>query len=365
MSKHTWKKLIEEYQSTKLKSYSEKINVSDINIKTSGKPSESQIREIIERISLLNENQAIILPGDIMYQVDPKTVRKNMRRLSLRRIKTRKEAIDNKITPLILIQEKTDDLRRKKHISILQDYSGINFRSISNDHTNKNYLVADAIEGYNLSIIGKELISIKRYDTLDSLIMRPKNQEKGEIGKELKKIRPRKFFYEYEKKAREVILRKQSARIANVPSTSKHSYHKNIRFLLLPQTFSDNKTPELNNEFYATWFNIKTNPSCNCSDKANLIDYIHPGEVSFCLHEIAGFRAMLAQDHTNPEINENPYIATAPFFKPTKEAINLHSKLKKQVFVKRAPGKYTHLPKIYINSWLVKATIGNYVDLTK
>jgi hypothetical protein len=71
---------------------------------------------------------------------------------------------------------------------------------------------------------------------------------------------------------------------------------------------------------------------------------------------------MVAEDWKNKKPAKQPYIATSPFFKPSKEIIELYNKWKNQVFTKKE-NHYGNLAKVYRDIWLMKDVIRNKVDL--
>lgn len=342
-----------------------------MTIMETGKPTLEQTLDILDLVAELDHETALILPEGFLYRVDARTVRKNVKPIALRRITTKKEAIEQEITPEKLIKEKIEEMRNRynrDNETLREDYAGISYRGIT-DRKIKNYLLSDAVGGYLYSKIASALIKINRYDTLESLLKSKEakkfsDEEKATITRmsraetrhELLKIRQRKMLTEVPEKPRRIILTKQAERaVLTVPSTSEAGkFYGNIKFRKLPEVFPDDKYPELNKEFHATWTDFYTEPSCNCDDKMWFITYLRPNQIWNCVHEIAAFRKAIAMDWqgNQPTTYPNPYIATSPFFKPTEKAIDFYMKLRNQVFVKKE--EYKHLAKVYLDIWLEK-----------
>ncbi|MCS7134761.1 MAG: DUF2624 domain-containing protein [Candidatus Pacearchaeota archaeon] len=364
-----WDEILEKSKRPTHDKFQNEIDLTDLNILKCGRPSEEQIIEILNQISKLDQYTSLVLPEKILYEIDPRTVRKNVRPICLRRIRSKTEAIEKKITLEKLIKEKIEEMR-EKFISnpekICEDYAGINYRGIT-DKKVKNYLMCDVIEGYLHAKDAGILIETKRYDTLEKLL---KSKEIDSFDKEtrkkivsaIKSITSRELMTEKMKRipgyVRKVILTKQSERVVlRVPSTTtKKKYYKNIKFRKLPQFFIDGNFPELNSEVYASWMDVYTEPSCNCEEKTFFITYLprRVNQIWYCVHEIAAFLKMMMDDwkKDNDDLAD-PRIGLSPFFIPTLEAIEFYKKLRNQVFVK-TENSYKHLPKIYLDIWLEK-----------
>jgi hypothetical protein len=377
-----WTRIINESKQPALDKFKNRNDLSSQQIVQTGKPSLDQILLVLDSLQKNWDSEtAIILPQRILYVVSPATVEKNIKPIMIRRIKTKKEAIIEKAAPEKLIREAFEELRQKFNKNpetLMEDYAFINYKGITDKKT-KNYLISDAIKGYLHAKNSGSLIVIKRYDTLENFI-ETKDYKSLDIHdkrtvfdvsraikrKEIEKIRNRKMLTDMPEKVRNIILTKQSERIAvQVPSIKiVGKYHNSIKFRKLPQQFPDEKYPELNNEFYATWTDFYAEPSCNCENKTWFINYVSPNQIRHCVHEISAYRAMIAQDWQNkqPTTFPNPFIAASPFFKPTKEAVDFYRKLKNHVFVKIGE-EYIHLPKVYINTFLVKQHIRGKINL--
>lgn len=363
LEQEIWDRILEANKFPAISEFSRKLDLNEsITIEESGKPNLEQTIEILDIVRNLDSETAVVLPEGFLYNVEARTVRKNVRPITLRRIKTKKEAIESEVTPVKLIKEKIKELQERylsKPESLLDDYAGINYRGIT-DRKIKNYLVSDCIEGFLHAQTAKSLIQIKRYDTLEELLKDKKAlplEERAAIRRELLKIRKRKMMVP--EKARKIILTKQAERVViRIPSRSEQGkYYTNIRFRRLPESFSDE-----DKEFYASWTDFYTEPSCNCEDKTWFISYLRPGQIWHCVHEIAAFRKAISEDWRGEHPIKQPYIATSPFFKPTKKAIEIYIKWRNQVFAKKG-NQYRHLAKVYTDIWLLKEVIRKEIEL--
>lgn len=373
MTENVWERILQPNKLPNITDFPNKIDLNDVmTIRESGKPTLEQIITILDEIEHLDNETALVLPEGFIYRVDARTVRKNVRPIALRRIRTKKEAIEQEITPEKLIKEKIEEMRARylsNPETLRDDYAGISYKGIT-DRKIKNYLLSDAIEGYLHAKTAGVLIKINRYDTLESLLKSKEFKElseeeratvtrltKAETRYEILKIRKRKMLTEVPEKVRRIILTKQAERaVLMVPSTSKAGkFYENIKFRKLPEAFPDDKYPDLNKEFYASWTDFYTEPSCNCDDKMWFITYLRPNQIWNCVHEIAAFRKAIAMDWqgNQPITYPNPYIATSPFFKPTQKAIDYYMKERNQLFVKKGDD-YRHLAKVYLDIWLEK-----------
>jgi len=378
-----WERIIKDSKKPSLEEFKNWRDLSDLQIIETGKPNLDQILLILDSIQNCYDPQtAIILPERILYTISQRDVEKNVRPITLERIRTKKEAIERLITPEVLIREAFAKLRGKyleNPETLMMDYAFINYVGIT-DRKIKNYLVSDAIKGYLHAKNSGPLIIIRRYDTLENFI-ETKDFRSFDIHnkrvvfdlsravkrKEIEKIRRRKMLTDLPKKVREIILTKQSERVVlRIPSIEHFGeYQSSIKFRKLPQQFPDDKFPELNRQFHAVWTDFYTEPSCNCEDKTWFINYIAPNQIWFCVHEIAAYRKMVASDWQNgqPTTFPNPFIAASPFFKPKDEAIRNYYVLKNQVFVKNNDGQYYHLPEVYVSIWLEKQARRGKIDL--
>lgn len=353
----TWENILKANKLPSIKSFHKQIDLSqDMTIFDEGKPNLEQIITILDFIERLEQEDVLILPEGFLYNLNARTVRKNIQSLKLKRISTKHEAISQEITPQKLIKNEIEFLRsyfKKNPESLGKDYGGINYRGIT-DKKNKTYLISDAIEGYLHAKNAERLIQIKRYDTLEMLLKSKSAkslslQERAEIKRAILKIRNRKMMIP--EKARQIILSGKAERIVKIPSTSEQDKFYEMRFRRLPVSYS-----EQNKEFYATWQDTWLEPCCNCKDKMWYIKYINvAGEIIHCIHEIAAYRALINADWKNwkPVTSPNPYIATSPFFKPSKKTIDFYMRLRNQVFATKE-GRHEHLAKIYIDSLIVK-----------
>ncbi|UZE94116.1 MAG: hypothetical protein IB618_00880 [Candidatus Pacearchaeota archaeon] len=380
---NVWDRIID---ASKLPNISDFSTVYDMNeneemeIKESGKPTLEQTVEILHLVAVLDSESAIILPNGFTYRVDARTVRKNVRPIMLKRIRTKREAIEQEITPSKLAREKIEKMRFRYQIkpeTLREDYAGINFVGIT-DKKIKNYLISDAIEGYLHAKNASSLIEIQRWDTLESLLKERKYQERLSfqeklalkrvtMRKEILKMGSRKkTLTEVPEKPRRIILTREAVRVAKkVPSTSERGkFYKEIRFRRLPEVFPDNEYPELNKEFYAAWTDFWIEPPCTCQDKTWFISYIRPNQVWYCIHEIAAFRKALSMDwqEGRPVTYPDPYIATSPFLRLSQDYINYYMKWKKQVFIKKR-NSYQHLAKVYLDIWPEKQVRRGKIEL--
>ena len=366
MKMGAWERILNANKLPSISEFSTKIDLNEsMTITRTGKPGLDQIIEILNLVNGLDEQTALVLPEGFLYRIDARTVRKNLRPLKLRRINTKHEAIEQKITPQKLINEKIEQMRRAYELnpeSLCEDYAGINYRGITR-RENKNYLFSDNVEGFLHSKIASTLIQVRRYDTLESLLRskdsrRLSKEDRLSIRRELLKVRKRKMLTS--EKARRIILTGNAERVVRVPSRSEYNKFYEIKFRRLPVSFSLN-----DKEFYATWTDLWTEPSCNCDEKKWYIKYvIDPKEIIHCVHEIAAFRKTLNDDwgRGTPITHPSPFIATSPFFKPTQDYIDYYMRWKNQVFAKKG-NSYEHLSKVYIDIWTEKQVRRGKIEL--
>lgn len=364
-----WDKIFSITKPPTISEFNKRIDLSEMPIENYGKPNYEQIIEILNTIDKLDNDEALILPLGFMYEINARIVKKNVRQIKLRRIKSIEEAIENEITLEKVLSEKIGELRdkfRNNNEILTEDYAWINFRGIR-DGKNKNYLISDAIEGYLYCNLANEMIKVKRYDTLESLLKlrlpSVPREERAAVRRVIMKIRKRKTLTEKEREKEGFIkklLLKQAERIVEIPSRSERKFY-HIKFRKLPITFPGDN--EINKRFYGTWQDLLIEPCCTCDDKRWFITYITPNETWYCVHEIAAYRKLIRDDwHNNkPATGIDAYIAATPFFKPSNQAIRFYNKLKKQVFVKKE--RYEHLDKVYISVWLMKQIVRGGLDL--
>ena len=357
-----WDSILETGKISKITEFPRKYDLSNsMDIKETGRPTLEQITEILDLVRGLDSETAVILPTGFLYNIDARTVRKNMKPIMLRRIYTKRKAIEEQITPIKLLKEKIEELRKAYLLnpeSLLNDFAGINYRGIR-DGKIKNYLLSDCIEAFQYAKKAAPLIQIKRYDTLENLLKSKASRnlsfkDKAEIRRELLKIRKRKIMVP--EKARQIILTRQAERVAKVPSKSERGKFYTMKFRRLPVSFTSE-----DKEFYASWTDFYTEPSCNCADKSWFISYLRQNQIWHCVHEISAFRKAIAEDWNNKQPVKQPYIATSPFFKPSKQIIELYIKWKNQVFTKK--NQYKHLAKVYEDNWILKDVVRGKVDL--
>jgi len=371
----SWEQILAENKLPTITGFSNVRDLSeDVQIEDVGKLTLEQVCTILDHVDRLDEFSAIVLPKTVLYRVDARTVRKNVRQVELRRLRSKREAIQERATPEGLIKERLAELHteyKKDPEKLLVDYGGINYRGITS-RMNHNYSISDSIRGYLHAQLADDLIHVERYDRLESLLVGTMTgvpaSEKAAIRAVLLKIRNRATMTDKLKKipesARKIILTRQSERIVGVPSTSHQGFHPNIRFRRLPLAFPDDAYPDLNKEYHASWTDVTTQPSCNCQDKTWFITYLKPGETWHCVHEIAAFRAMAQREWKagKPTTSPDPYIAASPFFKPTQAAIDFYHRLRNQVFVNMGE-RSEHLPYVYIDLLLMKQAVRGKLKL--
>ena len=160
------------------------------------------------------------------------------------------------------------------------------------------------------------------------------------------------------------IMMNQAEVIATVPSLNERGLrYEDVKFRRVPVKFPDEGYPAFNNEFYSTWTDSYTEPSCNCPQKKG-INYVKAGQLWFCANEIAIMRRLIRMDHgpEGPTTGVNPFLAVSPFMHPTDTAIDHYHQLKRQVFV--TDGVHAkHLDPIYASSLLEKSARAGYIEL--
>jgi hypothetical protein len=162
----TWNAILEESRLPLLTQFGTRLDMTETQISTPGALNLEQICTMLDAVSGLDEQTALILPGGFLYGIDARTVRKNLRVVQLRRFKSKREAIQSQSTPDQLIQERLEEMRKayqSDQDKLRLDYGGINYRGITSNRTN-NYSISDAIRGYLHAQLADDLIDVRRYD---------------------------------------------------------------------------------------------------------------------------------------------------------------------------------------------------------
>lgn len=310
-----WDRIIDNFSSGRVKDFK---RVEPIV--TSGRDFAEVIGEVDD---IIRENIGVVLPQDFFIELNARTLRKYLQPLKWRRLRSKREAIEERITPYILINDARERLRTEKH------YGGMNWRGLS-DKRNKTFLLYSWIEGWELFEIAQELISIRRYDIPEEL-KQLEEKERARISEEISKLTRKRIDLEQE------IMRRGGIRTGRVPSrTTRDKFYDDIRMDGLPVKFKDISS----NAFYAAWFDITSKHSCR--DKQMFIAYVRPREEVFCAHDIA---YLVACHYFDSLYHKNPYLVFTPFPKPKATLIDANRRYRKQVF-KSVEGRRVPLSKI-------------------
>lgn len=298
--------------------------ISDLDeIKKISTEGRNFLEVILEIDDITREGAGVLLPSDFFIELNARTVRKYLQPLKLRRFKSKKQAIAERITPYALIREAREKIIDEKY------YGGINWRGIS-DRKNKTFLLYSWLEGCELHEIAKPLIKVRRYDVPDEL--RELNQEeRKKISDEISKLTKKRIDIEHE------IMQRGGVRTGAVPSrTERGKFYDDIRIDGLPVKFDGIKS----DFHYATWFDISSRH--NCKDKQMFIAYARPREELFCSHDIAFLIACHNQDN---EYHRNPYLVFTPFPTPNPTLTDANKRYRKMVF-KEVKGRRVPINKI-------------------
>lgn len=298
---------------------------------------ESQGRDPLEVILKIDEitkqGLGVALQPDFFSKLNARVKRKNLQPLKWRRIGSKRQAIDERITPYDLFREARDEMKIGKY------YGGTGWRGISS-RENKNFLFYSWIEGWELVDVARDLILVKRYDLPDEL--RGETYERRtEIAKEISKLTQRKQGIDLLKQN---IMKKGGSRIGIVPSRSEKRFYTDMRIDGFPVKFRGDSS-EL---YYSVWFDM-TSKSHSCKDKQMFISYFRPREEFFCAHDIAFIvRAHQKEIKTyfrSSGFYPDPYLVFTPFVRPNPDLMDANKRYRKQVF-KYVKGKRKPIAKI-------------------
>jgi len=278
---------------------------------------------VTEIDGVTRDGSGVVLPQDFFIELNARTLRKYLQPLKWRRVKSKRQARKERITPYMLMQEARQKMRIEKY------YGGTGWRGLS-DRRNKNFLLYSWIEGWELFNIAGHLIKIRRYDRPEEL-QEVTEEERARISREISKLTKRRINLEQE------IMRRGGVRVGRVPSrTSRGGFYDDMKIEGLPVTFRGSSSDFC----YSTWFDITSRHSCK--DKQMFIAYMRPREEIFCAHDVAFLSACYTNDYI---YHSNPFLVFTPFPKPNPELVDANRRYRKQVF-KRVGAKRVPISKI-------------------
>jgi len=264
-----------------------------------------------------------VLPQDFFIELNARTLRKYLQPLKWRRIRSKKQAREERITPYMLINEARQKLSAERY------YGGMSWRGLS-DRRNKTFLLYSWIEGWELFEIAKDLIKVKRYDIPEEL-EQLEAEERAKLSREIDKFTKRRINLEQE------IMKRGGIRTGKVPSrTQAAKFYDDMRMDGLPDKFRGIPS----DSHYATWFDIASRHSCK--DKQMFIAYVRPREEIFCAHDVA---FLIKCHHDDLLYHINPSLVFTPFPEPNPNLVDANMRYRKQVF-KNADGRRVPLSKI-------------------
>ncbi len=285
---------------------------------------ERDFLRVIEQVDeITKQGSGAVLPGDFFLKLNARTLKKYLQPLKWRRVKSKKQAIEERVTPYMLMRESKEKMRMQTY------YGGMGWRGLS-DRRNKNFLLYSWIEGQELFSIAEDLINIKRYDLPGEL--KPLSaEERKRIGREKSKLTKRRIDLIHE------IMKKGGIRTGKIPSRSRiGKFYDDMRMEGIPVKFKDIRS----NHYYATWFDLTSKHFCK--DKQMFITYVRPREEIFCAHDIA---FLIASHRNDFKYRKDPYLIFTPFPKPNPVLMSANKRYRKLVF-KNVDGRRKPLSKI-------------------
>ena len=282
---------------------------------------------VIRQVDFLTkQGTKVVLPEEFFLGLSSRILRKYLQPLKWRRIKSKKQAIEEKVTPYQLMRE------AREKMSMDSYYGGMGWRGLSMP-INKNFLLYSWIEGWELASLGSGLIKLRRYDKPDNLEQVSKDERK-KMRRELSKVTRRKRG-----DFKERILKKGGTRTGVIPSRSVRGkmYDKGMRIDGMPINFKGSRS----NNHYASWFDLHSWHTCK--DKEFFIAYMRDREEFFCAHDIAFMITSYRDDYN--QYYSNPYLVFTPFPKPNPIFLDANKRYRKLVF-KKVGGRRVALGKI-------------------
>ena len=253
------------------------------------------------------KDKKIILPQGYLPNLPAKIIRKYVSPIKTKRINSKKEARERKITPCPLYKEAIEKTNPAKW------YAGISWAI--NGRGSRNFFFVDLVEGWRHFFAAGKEIETKRYDIPEELEREKK--ERNAIREEISKITGRKKI-----NLEEEILRRGGKRYARVPSTTEENKFYDIMFTALPVVM-----PKKEENAYALWFELESRHYCE--DKLFFISYIRPREEWFCKHEIATYTKLFFEDNNRDARRNSPYLFFTPFPKPSTELFEFYYNLER------------------------------------
>lgn len=288
---------------------------------------EAEKEDFIGTILLVEEitkqGFGVSLPEEFFLDLSARVLRKYLQPLKWRRVKTKKQAIEERATPYVLFSE----ARNKMDLNVF--YGGTGWRGIS-DSRNKNFFLYSWLEGWELFEIGRSLIRSQRYDKPEDL-EQLSSEERECMSREISKLTKRRINLKQE------IMRRGGTRTGEVPSrTTRGKIYCDLRADGFPVNFKKSGS----DLFYSSWFDLTCHYH-SCEDKRMFISYARPREESFCAHDIA----FIIKNHVDDmKYHTDPYLVFTPFPKPNKELSDSNRRYRKQVF-KRVDGQRSPISK--------------------
>ena len=312
---NVWDRIIENFSPGRIRSLG--------RVETLATDGRSFIEVINEVDDITRDNLGVVLPLEFFIELNARTLRKYLQPLKWRRVRSKREAREGKVTPYMLMNEVREQLQLEKY------YGGMSWRGLS-DRRNKTFLLYSWIEGWELFDLAGGLIRIKRYDVPEEL-RQLEEEERARISAEISKLTGKRIDLEQE------IMGRGGIRTGRVPSrTTRERVYEDMRIDGLPVRFRDAHS----NAFYATWFDITSKHSCR--DKQMFIAYVRPREEVFCAHDVAFLVGCHHEDYT---YHRNPELVFTPFPRPNPALTDANRRYRKQVF-KNVEGRRIPITKI-------------------
>lgn len=316
-----WQRIIENFSPGKVRDIEEWKRID-----TQGKSSLDVIADIEITTKRDSEDEpliGVVISKDFFVDLSSRTVRKYLQPLKWRRVGSRKQAREERVTPYDLMREAQGNLRKGRY------YGGMDWRGF--DRHNRTFLLYSWLEGFELFSIAPDLISIRRYDIPDEL-REEVGEERDRISRELAKLTGKRVG-----DLKQRIMERGGIRVGKVPSrTDPEKLYDDMRIDSLPVAFRGMS----HSPCHGTWFNITSRH--DCKDKQMFITYLRPKEELLCAHDIAFLMACHASD---TRYRKDPRLLFIPFPDPNSDLVDANARYRKQVF-KDVNGRRVPLNKI-------------------
>jgi len=285
------------------------------------------IRQVDE---LVRQGYGFCLPDEFFLDLNARTLRKYLRTLKWRRMKSKKQAMEKRITPFYLMNESRGKISEGIY------YGRTGWRGLSVPE-NKEFFLYSWIEGWLLGLKGRDLFRVRRYDKPEDLEQMD-DVERARISREISKITESRIDF------KEEIMRRGGIRTGQTPSRSTRDLiYKDMRQDGLPVRFKQSSS----NLCHATWFDF-TSHYHNCPDKKEWITYLGPRTELICAHDIAFSTVNFLNDF---RYKTDPYMVFPVFPRPSQEWFESYWGYRKNGF-KRVGNRRQPLGKLDIEGLL-------------